>query len=167
HALLRRIERRHHDDRQHRRDGVLADLPADVVAAHARHHDVEQDQPRPALLDPGERLGAVGGGDDVVALDRQEVGEQLHVDGHVVDHQDLLGHALAYLWACRSSVSRTTSMNSRTRIGLVWYPSKPAAMIFLRSCVMAEAVTAMTGIVRVAGSARSWPTGGMPAIRGE
>jgi hypothetical protein len=93
HTLLGGIERRHHDDRQHRRCGVLPDLAADVVAAHPRHHDVEQHDPRPVFLDLGERLGAVRGGDDVVSLDRQEVGEQLHVDGHVVDHQDLLGHA--------------------------------------------------------------------------
>ena len=39
-------------------------------------------------------------------------------------------------------------------------------MIFLRSWVMAEAVTAITGIARVRGSARSWPSAVMPSMPG-
>jgi putative tryptophan/tyrosine transport system substrate-binding protein len=41
-------------------------------------------------------------------------------------------------------------------MGLPWKPSKPAAMTFCRSWAITDAVTAMTGMARVAGSARSW-----------
>ena len=43
-ALLGRVERGDEDDRQHRVRRVGADLAADVVAAHAGHHHVEQDE---------------------------------------------------------------------------------------------------------------------------
>ena len=43
-ALLRRVERRDEHDRQHRVRRIGADAPAHVVAAHARHHHVEQDE---------------------------------------------------------------------------------------------------------------------------
>ena len=66
----------------------------------------------------------------------------------------------------RSSSSRTASRNSFTLIGFVWYASNPAAMICWRLCVMADAVTAMTGMARVTGSARRWPSAAMPSMPG-
>jgi len=92
HALLDGIERRHHDDREHRGGDVRADLPAHVVAGHAGHHDVEQHEVGLILLHRRQGLRPARRGDHGVALYRQQVGEQLHVDGRVVDHQDLLGH---------------------------------------------------------------------------
>ena len=41
----------------------------------------------------------------------------------------------------------TFSVNSFIRMGFVSYPSDPAAMICRRSRVVAEAVTAITGIL--------------------
>ena len=43
-ALLGRVERGDEDDRQHRVRRIGADRAADVVAAHAGHHHVEQDE---------------------------------------------------------------------------------------------------------------------------
>ena len=43
---VRGIERGHHDDRQEPRRRVGAEPPADLVAAHLRHHHVEQHQVR-------------------------------------------------------------------------------------------------------------------------
>ena len=54
-ALLGRIERGDQHDRQHRLRRVGADRAADVVAAHARHHHVEQHQVGPL---GGERASA-------------------------------------------------------------------------------------------------------------
>src|SRR5215472_16474933 len=54
-----------------------------------------------------------------------------------------------------SRIPRIVASSSRTLMGLPWKPSKPAAMIFWRSWAMTDAVTAMTGIARVVGSARS------------
>ena len=58
------------------------------------------------------------------------------------------------------------SRSSLTLIGLPWNPSKPAAMIFWRSWAMAEAVTAMTGIVAVAGSSRICRNAVIPVMPG-
>ena len=44
--------------------GIGADRAADLVAVHARHHDVEQHEVGLLACDLGERLGAGGGGDD-------------------------------------------------------------------------------------------------------
>src|SRR5512138_792296 len=55
-----------------------------------------------------------------------------------------------------SRIDRTVSSSSRTLIGLPWKPSKPAAMIRFWSWAITDAVTAMMGMARVPGSARSW-----------
>ena len=52
-------------------------------------------------------------------------------------------------------------------MGLPWKPSKPAAMIFWRSWAMTDAVTAMTGIARVVGSARSSLSASIPLHAGK
>ena len=86
-ALLGRVERRHQDDRQHRVRRVGADRAADVVAAHSRHHHVEQDEIGRLGGDRRQRLGAGGRGGRAVALHRQQVGEQLDVQRNVVDDE--------------------------------------------------------------------------------
>ena len=50
--------------------------------------------------------------------------------------------------------------------GFSMKPSKPALMIFCRSCCMTEAVIATTGIAAVAGSARSAFNASMPLMPG-
>ena len=88
-ALLGRVERGDEDDRQHRVRRVGADRAAHVVAAHAGHHHVEQDEVGPLGGEHGERLGARGRGAGAVALRREQVGEQLDVQRDVVDDEDL------------------------------------------------------------------------------
>src|SRR5690606_83158 len=62
-------------DQQDARAGPnLAHAPAERDTAHpARHHDAAEDEIEVAArLDRGERLGAVAGGDDLVAATAQE-----------------------------------------------------------------------------------------------
>src|SRR5215471_10134178 len=59
---------------------------------------------------------------------------------------------------------RIVPSSSRTLMGLPWKPSKPAAMILWRSWAMTDAVTAMTGIARVVGSARSSLSASIPLM---
>src|SRR5262249_15016395 len=54
-----------------------------------------------------------------------------------------------------SRISRTVASSCFTLMGLPWKPSNPAAMIRVRSWVIAEAVIAITGVEVVTGSARS------------
>ena len=119
HALLAGIERGHHHDRQHGGGRVLADRATHVVAAHARHHDVEQDEVRRVALDHAERLGAGGGGERGVAARGEDVGQQLDVAGRVVDDEDARRVVHAPL-ARRSSASRTAARKGRTLMGLDW-----------------------------------------------
>src|SRR5215467_8847057 len=65
-----------------------------------------------------------------------------------------------------SRIPRIVPSSSRALMGLPWKPSKPAAMIFCRSWAMTDAVTAMTGIVRVVGSARSSLSASIPLMPG-
>lgn len=51
-------------------------------------------------------------------------------------------------------------------MGLVWQPSNPAAMISGRLCVIAEAVTATTGIPCVLGSLRRCRKASIPFMPG-
>ena len=74
HAFLRGIEGRDHDHRQHLRRRVRADLAADVVAAHARHHNVEQHEIELMALDRLQRFGPRGRSQDGVALGAEHVG---------------------------------------------------------------------------------------------
>ena len=87
--LLLRVERRDEHDRQERGGGVGAQPTTHVVARQARHHDVEQHEIGRVGRDLGERFFAVHGRRDRVALDREQVGQQLDVVRRVVDHQHL------------------------------------------------------------------------------
>ena len=115
HALLRGIERRHHDHGECGGRATAADLAADLVPAHLGHDDVEQDEVGLLRLDLLERLGARGRRDDDIALDGQQIGQQLDVVRGVVDDEDLRRRRHV-----RSSIARTASRNSFTRIGLDW-----------------------------------------------
>src|SRR6266404_8480837 len=66
----------------------------------------------------------------------------------------------------RSRSCATAATNSVTLMGLLWYPSNPAAMIFCRSSLITDAVMAMTGISRVVGSARSCLSASIPSMTG-
>src|SRR5207249_4735619 len=55
--------------------------------------DVEQDDIRFFGGDLGERFLAVGGGSHGITLDREQIGEQLHVVRRVVDDQHLCRRA--------------------------------------------------------------------------
>ncbi len=113
--LTLRIERGHEDDRQERRRGIGAQVPANVVAGQAGHHHVQQNEVGRFRGDLGERFLAVHGGRDSVTFHAEQVGEQLDVVRRVVDHQHFgrSGH-----FRVRASVSRTVSRNSLRLIGL-------------------------------------------------
>ena len=140
------IERRHQHDRQHGVRRVGADRAAHLVAAHAGHHHVEQDQVGPLRRDALQRLGARGGRDRRVALRAEQVGEQLDVLRRVVDDQDLAARLTP---AC----GRPTSIAlHRLEEGLQVdrlasdRRRSPTATIFCCSSGITEADTAITGI---------------------
>ena len=114
HALLGGIERGDHHDRQHGRGRVVANLPAHLVAAHLRHHHVEQHQVGVLALDDGQRLGARRRGDRAIALGREQIGQELHVLRGVVHDEDGRGHRRP------ATAPSTAARNSRRLIGLVW-----------------------------------------------
>jgi len=55
---------------------------------------------------------------------------------------------------------------SVTLMGLPWYPSKPAPIVFCRSSVITDVVMAMTGIPSVVPSARSLRSASTPSVSG-
>ena len=81
------VSGRQHDDRDL---ALLPDLAADREAVHVRQHDVEHDQVGLGLAEPGQRLGAVADGLDLIALAGQVEPGELQDVILVVDHQDLL-----------------------------------------------------------------------------
>jgi hypothetical protein len=91
--LLHLALRGEHDDRDVAGVALfLADLRRDLVAVELGQHDVEQDQGRRLLSPQPEALGAVRGGDDVVALLLEGVLQQALDVGIVVDDEDLCRH---------------------------------------------------------------------------
>ncbi len=75
---------------------MRAQLATELVAVHARHHEVEQDQIElDARLDLDQRVLAVFGGDGVVALRRQRR-HDLADRGAVVDDEDARAHERRY-----------------------------------------------------------------------
>ena len=72
---------------------VLAHLLAHVVAAHPRHHHVEQDEVRPELADRGSASSPVVHHPHVVAALLHQELERDHDVGLVVGDQYLLAHA--------------------------------------------------------------------------
>ena len=80
--------RRDQDDRHERQAGIGLELPADLNAVPARHHDVEQDQIGRLRARGDQRLVAVPGRDHLVTLPRQTGLENLEVRRVVVDDQN-------------------------------------------------------------------------------
>ena len=76
---------------------MLAHLLQQLDAVHARHLEVGQHQVGRELLELAERLEAVGGGLDRVALVAQELGQRGARVDLVVDDQNVsLLHALSF-----------------------------------------------------------------------
>ena len=99
--------RGHQDDRHERQARVRLELPADLDAVLARHHDVEENQIRRLCPRDGERLVAILGRDHLVALARQAGLQDLEVGRVVVDDQDPGG--LAHAAGTYASVSGRNS----------------------------------------------------------
>ena len=76
------------DDRRERHRRIVLDPLADLDAVDLRHHDVEQDQVGQMLLGGGERLFAVGGLLEVVAVRAEPREQDVAVGLVVVDDQD-------------------------------------------------------------------------------
>ncbi len=80
--------RGHQDDRRERHLLVRLDALGDLDAVELRHHDVEQDQVGQMLLGGDERLLAVGGLQQLVAVDAEPRDQNVAVGLVVVDDQD-------------------------------------------------------------------------------
>jgi hypothetical protein len=93
------IERRDEDDRDIPRQGVLAQFAQHLVAVHARHHHIEQDEVglRVCACHPQRALTGIGGAHPVVRL--QQLPQEEQVLRHVVDDQN--GGPLPGLGVCR------------------------------------------------------------------
>ena len=92
------LESRHHvlgvglggaqDDRHERQRRVALELLADLDAVDLRHHDVEQNQVGQKRPDGGQRLLAIGGLLELIALRTEPRHENVAVGFVVVDDQD-------------------------------------------------------------------------------
>ncbi len=87
-----RVDRGQDDDRQ---VGAGLDLAGEGQAVHARHQHVDHQQVRPGLGEPPQRLVAVAGRLDLVAVGPELLGEDDEQVGVVVDDEDPRdGHAV-------------------------------------------------------------------------
>ena len=114
-ALLVRIERRDHDDGQKGSRGIGANPLAHFITGQTRHHHVQQHDVRYFGGHLRERFFAVRGRRHCVALDGQQIAQQLDVERRVVDHEDLGGFVHRSFLA---RMPRTASRNSLRLIGL-------------------------------------------------
>ena len=154
--LLLGVARGDHHDRQEGGVGVLADPPAHLVAVHAGHQDVQQDEvwllrraadpapPRPMRRSaPDSRAGSA----PRRAAGRSAAGRRRRGSSSLVAHaRDPVGRKL-----------RTCPGSSRTPNGFSRYPSKPARSARSRSSRIANAVTATTGTSWVQGTGPQLP----------
>ena len=79
---------RHEDDRDEGKRRIRPEPPADLEPVQLGHHHVEQDEIGLCLLRRGERLLAVGRGDDVVPAGGQAHLQDVDVRRRVVHDQD-------------------------------------------------------------------------------
>jgi hypothetical protein len=87
-GLQHGFPRRRREEHDRDRAAAIAIASGEIDAAEPRHHQVDEDQVGSAALGHAQRLVAVGGGQDTVALVHQE--HLQHVADHlvVVDDQD-------------------------------------------------------------------------------
>ena len=74
-----------------RNRGSLLSRREDIIAADARHHQIEQDEIEGLFFDQGERAGAVLGLKHGMALTLQAAGQQVSIRRIVVHHQNPAG----------------------------------------------------------------------------
>ena len=82
---VRGVDGREDDDRQ---VGEVLHLARERQPVHAGHQHVDDEQVRPALPKPAQRLVPVAGRDDVVAVGSQLLREDHEQVGIVVDDED-------------------------------------------------------------------------------
>src|SRR5262249_36967510 len=136
HLVLGSVERREQQDRQPRVLRIATDALAHLDAAGRGHHDVEADEIGVVLGDRAQRRLAIAGGDDVVALTRQELVQERQARGLVVHGDD------QWSLAAHGSSSPMVSANVAKSIGLLKYSSNPAARARSSSPTIAWAVKA-------------------------
>ena len=85
------VDRAQDDDRQVR---PALDLAGQGEAVEAGHHHVDDQEVRPAALEPAERLDAVTGGRDLEAVGPELLGQDHQQVRVVVDDEDPRGHGL-------------------------------------------------------------------------
>jgi hypothetical protein len=103
--LLLFAARGDHHDRQEARGLVVAEPPADLVAVHLRHHDIEQHEVDVAPAGERKRLCAGARADHFMAARREHGLEQADVLRQVVDDED--PRRLAHARAAWLSISAT------------------------------------------------------------
>ena len=107
-----------HHDRHMGRARLRLQAPADLIAIHARHHDVEQDHIRHPARHDGQRLRPGPGQRDLVIFVEQLGFEQAAIRRHVIDHQDPRRHATRPRAALRQGVRtqrRVADLSQRCR----------------------------------------------------
>jgi hypothetical protein len=90
--------------------GVFLDFFAHFKTVHARHHHVEQDQVGFVFLDFFDGFEAIFCGDNVVIFAVELGFEQLDIGGHVIDDENLRGHATSSSPRKRRTVLRNDTM---------------------------------------------------------
>src|SRR3989442_1649312 len=139
----------------------------ELEPVHVGQEKVLQDQIRWRFGSQRECPGAVAGLDDRETLVAQSQAHELARNRIVFDHQDdsRLHEKDSLVKPC--SRDRATMLaNVRVSIGLVTYPSQPAASARCSSPFMAYDVTARTIASRVAGSALSRLVSSRPSMPG-
>nr|GFB62083.1 hypothetical protein [Tanacetum cinerariifolium] len=81
-------QRGQEDDRHQCITRQRFDLPSGFKAVHDRHHRVHQHQLRPPPLEQAHRLGAVAGGQNIMALSADDGGQQHPVADVVIGDED-------------------------------------------------------------------------------
>ncbi len=87
------VERRQHHDRDVASLGPGAQNPQDLIPVRRRHHEIEQDERRPDLIDLGEGLRSRAHRDVRQVGGHQRLAEHVAADRVVVHHEhETLGH---------------------------------------------------------------------------
>ena len=146
-------------DHLRRRQAIVgAQLPHELKAVHGRHQDVGDHQVRPLGTDQGQRLGAIGRLQRLVAAVPDERDHKRAVGGEVINDEDLCHAVSAGVQPDGGSVCRALAKKDSiccTKVsgamGLDRCSLKPISRAFSRSPRIEKAVTATSGTTRQRG----------------
>ena len=115
-----------HDDRHVRHARIGLDMPADFIAVHLRHHDIQNDQVWQFLSQETERLRAAEGFDhfEFLSLECQpDQGQSVLI---VVHYENTLTHRKS----SRSAKVRSLLLNERRRSFSIFSPAQPCEGLY-------------------------------------